>query len=78
MTQVSFVPIINPNQGINNYEFTLDNIPVTEAVPEPTTLAIWSLFGVCSAAVAARRGKRRDWAGGDRQAISSLVGRGRA
>lgn len=46
ITSVSFVPIINPNQGANNYEFTLDNIAwstATAQVPAPATLALFGL-----------------------------------
>ncbi len=61
-----------------NWAFDILNVEsATQDVPEPTTLAIWGLFGACGAAVAARR-RRRGWTEGKRQAISSVVGRGRA
>jgi hypothetical protein len=43
-------------------------------VPEPTTLAIWSIFGAGAAAVAASRRRRQArWSDADRKAIHDVV-----
>jgi len=41
VTSVSFIPFVNTDQGENNYEYTLDNIEIADAIavtPEPTSL----------------------------------------
>jgi len=44
---VIFVPFQNPNHGVDNYEYTLDNLvvgaPVVAPVPEPTAIALLGL-----------------------------------
>lgn len=43
VTSVIFKPFVNTNQGANNFEFTIDNIAISETVPEASTLALLAL-----------------------------------
>ena len=53
----------------------LDNVSVV-AIPEPATLAIWSLFGAGAAAVGAIRRRRPGrWSDADRRAIHNVIDR---
>lgn len=55
LSSVLFAPVVNPNNGLYNYEFMLDNVGVS-AVPAPGTLWLLALAPV--AAVLVRRSAR--------------------
>ena len=59
----------------NSYGSALDNVRVTAVVPEPATLAIWSLLGAAGAGAAALRRRANRWSGAQRSAIRSIVNR---
>ena len=58
LSSVVFNPVINPNNGFNNYEFQIDNLVVNQAaaVPEPGTWAMMLLgFGAACFALRLRK-----------------------
>jgi hypothetical protein len=58
LTSVSFIPFVNTNQGVNNYEYTLDNIEVADATvvtPEPSSLISLLALGTLGAASTLKR-----------------------
>jgi len=79
----STVPFNKVVASSSEYAFEFDNVAYnsanydgTGAVPEPATLAIWSIFGAGAAGVAAARRRRRGrWSDADRQAIYHVIDR---
>jgi hypothetical protein len=43
---VSFVPFVNVGQGLNNYEFTIDNINIRDTVSTPEGGSTLALLGL--------------------------------
>jgi hypothetical protein len=74
--------------GINTLQFVVQNdggptglrveMTGTAAVPEPATIAIWSLLGAGAAGLAAcRRGSAKGWSAENRSAICQMIDQGR-
>jgi hypothetical protein len=77
--KTGFLNLLNPTGLRVEMTGTLSDPVVTAAVPEPATIAIWSLLGVGAAGLAAcrRSSSAKGWSAENRSAICQMIDQGR-